>query len=231
MHNVLLSFGSATYGNIMREEDVKRIEKVARITRKDISRADDVTLIAALKEADADVLMTSWGAPKMTPRVLDEWPKLKYVCHLAGELKWFLDRGVFERGLLVTNWGDSTSRSTAEGAFAMTFALLRNYHLMVDWMRSDRLYWETPRQDEGLFEQRVGLHGLGAIAQEYAKFLQPFGCRISAYSPHVPDDVFKSLGIKRAKTLEELYGSNRIISCHAANTPANFHIVNAKLSG
>jgi phosphoglycerate dehydrogenase-like enzyme len=229
MHSVLLSFAKQQYGNIMAEEDVKRIEAAAKVTKKDLTRADDVTLIAALKEADADILVTGWGAPKVTPKVMDEWPKLKYVVHMAGDLKWFLDRKVLERGLVVTNWGDCTAQGTAEGALAMTFALLRNYHLMVDWMRRDRLYWETPRQDEGLFEQRVGLHGLGAIAQEYAKFLEPFRCRISAYSPHVPDDVFGKLGIKRAKTLEELYGSNRIISCHAANTPANYHIVNAKI--
>jgi phosphoglycerate dehydrogenase-like enzyme len=91
------------------------------------------------------------------------------------------------------------------------------------------MYWDIEKLDEGLFDQRVGLHGFGAIAQEYAKMLKSFGCRISAYSPHVPDSVFEKYGVRRATSLDELYGTNRIISNHAALVPANIHIVNARL--
>jgi phosphoglycerate dehydrogenase-like enzyme len=229
MHSVLISIAPSQYNYVLMESDVKRLEAAAKVTRRDLSRAPEDSLIAALNETAASVLVTSWGAPDITVKVVAACPNLKYVVHLAGELKWFIQRPVIEHGLLVTNWGDCTSASTAEGALAMTLAILRNYHKMTDWVRKDRLYWETPAKDEGLFEQRVGLHGLGAIAQEYAKFIKPFDCRIMAYSPHCPDDVFKKLGINRAASLEELYGSNRIISCHAARTPANHHIVNARI--
>ncbi|MHC4714096.1 MAG: NAD(P)-dependent oxidoreductase [Planctomycetota bacterium] len=132
--------------------------------------------------------------------------------------------------MIITNWATSTSKSTAEGALAMTLALLRNYHNMPYWMRRDGLYWETPGPgDEGLFEQRVGLHGLGAIAQEYVKLIAPFDCKVSAYSPHCPDSVFDQLGVARSDSLEDLYGSNRIISCHAAKRPDTYHLVGAQL--
>jgi phosphoglycerate dehydrogenase-like enzyme len=132
--------------------------------------------------------------------------------------------------MIITNWATSTSKSTAEGALAMTLALLRNYHNMPYWTRRDGLYWETPGpSDEGLFEQRVGLHGLGAIAQEYVKLIAPFDCRVSAYSPHCPDSVFEELGVARSDSLEDLYGSNRIISCHAAKRPDTYHLVGAEL--
>jgi len=237
MHTVIVTLQEKHYPTIFGEEDRKRLEKIATVHyRPDLTRGSEKfeksledRLIDAINAAKADVVISGWGAPPITVKVMNSCPTFKYLCHFTGELKWCVERGTIEKGLLVTNWGDCTAQGTAEGALAMTFALLRNYHVMVDWMRRDRLYWDTPRQDEGLFYQRIGLHGFGAIAQEYAKLLTPFQCKVSAYSPHVPDSIFESLGVRRMTTLEELYSTNRIISVHAAKTPANYHIIGAKL--
>lgn len=230
MPSVLSTLTANLYGDAMREEDMKRLEAVARVTRRpDLARCDEDTLIAALKAADADIMISAWKSPRVSMKVHKAWPKLKYVAHASGEMKWLVDRDVMEAGMIVTNWGNCTSHSTAEGNFAMTLAILRHYYWMREWVEKENLFWELPAVDEGLFEQRVGVHGLGAIAQEYVKLCKPWNCKISAYSPHVPDKVFEELGIRRAKTLEELYSTNRIISCHAANTPENFHIINARL--
>lgn len=230
MHSVLVTLPEKYYGGVLMEEDLKKVEDVAKVTRRPgISRDDADALIAALEEADADIVLTGWQSPKVTMKVWEAWGKLKYVAHTAGAVGGTVEREVIEAGVIVTNWGVATARSTAEGAFAMTLALLRNYQNMPFWTRLDKLYWDAPGTDEGLFEQRVGLHGLGAIAQEYAKFIAPFDCVVSAYSPHCPDEVFERLGVKRVVSLEELYGSNRIISCHAAMTEANRKIVNADI--
>jgi len=231
MHSVLSVLGEEHYDDVLMEEDLARLEKVAKVTRRpDLRKGGEDELIEALQAADADILLTCWQAPKVTVKVHQAHPKLAYICHTAGELKHYVEREVLEDGMIVTNWGNATSHSTAEGALAMTLALLRNYHNMPYWMRRDGLYWETPGpDDEGLFQQRVGLHGLGAIAQEYVKLIAPFNCRVSAFSPHCPDAVFEELGVKRAESLEDLYGSNRIISCHAARRPDTYHIVDARL--
>jgi len=229
MHHVLITFSPRWFNTVLMDEDIERMSKAVKVTKAELWGKGEDELIAALNKAGADIHMTCWGSPITTPKVMKGAPQYKYMVHAAGGVRSQVSREAIEAGMLVTNWGNVTAASTAEGAFAMTFALLRNYEFMVDWTRRDRLYWETPRRDECLFDKTVGLHGLGAIAQEYAKFLQPFGCKVSAYSPHVPDSIFNELGIRRAKSLEELYSSNRIISCHAANVPANYRIVNAKL--
>lgn len=231
MPNVLSVLREGHYGDVLLEEDLKRLEAAAGVTRRmDLVAAEEDTFIAALKDADADIVLTCWQAPKVTTAVHEAHPKLKYISHTAGEVGHYVERAVLEAGMLVSNWGSSTAHSTAEGAVAMTLAILRNYHQMPYWTRRDGLYWETPgRIDEGLFGQRVGLHGLGAIAQEYVKLIAPYDCKVSAFSPHCPDDVFETLGVKRAGSLEELYSSNRIISCHAASRPDTYHIVDAKL--
>jgi len=228
MHSILIAVAKMHYGRSLFPEHIRKLEEVATVThRQDLARAGEAAIIEALTDSQADIVMTIWQSPKITKAVLDACPKLKYMCHLSGQVGGYVSREAIEAGLLLSNWGNATSHSTAEGAFAMTLALLRHYNKIPFWMRNDRLYWELPELDEeGLFEQRVGLHGLGPIAQEYSKLLGPWNCKVSAYSPHCPDEVFAELDITRANSLEELYGSNRIISCHAANRPDNFHIVN-----
>lgn len=233
MHSVLSVLSEDHYNDVLMEGDLKPLEEIAKVTRRpDLWKGSEDGLIDALRDTDADILLTSWQAPMVTVKVHKAHPKLAFICHTAGELKHYVEREVLADGMVVTNWGIATSHSTAEGAMAMTLACLRNYHNMPYWMRRDGLYWETPPpEDEGLFGQRVGLHGLGAIAQEYVKLIAPFSCRVSAFSPHCPDSVFEELGVARADSLEGLYGSNRIISCHAASRPDTCRLVNAKLLG
>ncbi|MFO7899469.1 MAG: NAD(P)-dependent oxidoreductase, partial [Planctomycetota bacterium] len=82
---------------------------------------------------------------------------------------------------------------------------------------------------ESLFGRKVGLQGLGVIGQEFVRLLGPFGCDVSAYSPHCPDEVFERLGVRRQADLAALYAENDVISIHASNTPENRHIVNAEI--
>jgi len=59
--------------------------------------------------------------------------------------------------------------------------------------------------------------------------LRPFADRIQAYSPHVPDSVFTSLGVKRVTSLEALFATSDVLVELAPATPANLHIVNEAL--
>ena len=169
MHHVVVTLTDEQYKTILLDEDLKRLEAAVKVTKRgDLFRKSDDDLIAALKETGADILLTCWGAPQVTPKVLKECPNFKYLVHTAGEIKHFIRRETIEEGLLVTNWGSVTAQGTAEGALAMTLAILRNYNRMPDFMRAG-LYWELPVEDERLIEQRVGLHGLGAILSRFVR--------------------------------------------------------------
>jgi phosphoglycerate dehydrogenase-like enzyme len=99
----------------------------------------------------------------------------------------------------------------------MTLAALRKITWYIPYMQ-DGGYWNPPVQGDSLFERKVGLHGLGGIAQEFVKLLKPFGCDISAYSPNCPDEVLTELGVKRQNDLAALYAENDVVSVHAALT-------------
>ncbi|MFC1478989.1 hydroxyacid dehydrogenase [Planctomycetota bacterium] len=226
--NILVTLSDGAYPFIIDNETQEKLESLGTVSyRPELDKKSTEQEYAdALKEAQAEITVTGWGSPRLTMEVYKENPQLKYMCHLAGTVRAYIEPEVIDEGVLVSNWGTVIARSVAEGALMMILGTLRKItyyeielHMRKGWHGDDR-------ESEGLFHQRVGLHGLGAIAQELVKLLKPFDCAISAYSPHCPDEVFEKCGVSRADTLEDLFSSNRIISIHASKTDDNFHIIN-----
>jgi phosphoglycerate dehydrogenase-like enzyme len=228
--NILVTLRKEHFPTILDEKSKRRLESLGKVFyRPDLdkkSSAEDYS--RALKETQAEVVLTCWGSPFLSLKVYQENPQLKYMCHLAGTVRPYVDVAAIEKGLLVSNWGNVIAKTVAEGALMMILSALRRttYFQLELHLRKG---WQRKRKSESLFYQRVGLHGLGGIAQELVKLLKPFQCRISAYSPHCPDEIFQKLGVKRVSSLVELFATNRIISIHAADTPANYHLINREI--
>src|SRR2546423_15651273 len=88
----------------------------------DASKLDEAGLCRELASANPEVLVACWKTP-LLPEKLP--PRLRYVCYIAGSLKRLISRSHLERGLFVTNWGGSISRTVAECALFHILACLR----------------------------------------------------------------------------------------------------------
>ncbi len=230
MTTILVTLRENQYGDILDEDSFSTLCDLGDVAcETNLPREQEEPFLDALKRNHAEVVLTCWGSPKLTLKVLQGNPQLKYMCHAAGTVRPYVDRECLEAGLLVTNWGHVIARSVAEGALMMILSCLRRTTTLQMELHLRKGWHPKGISSEGLFHQRVGLVGLGAIAQELVRLLEPFQCEISAFSPHVPDEVFEGLGVTRAKTLSELFRGNRIISVHSSNVPANYHSINAKV--
>lgn len=231
MANILVAVDEAGLALVMDDHLRADLNGLGRVTwRSDLSTADPAAYAQALRDADAEVVVTFWGSPMLTPEVKAENPQLNYLCHLAGTLRKIVSREVIAGGLIVTNWGTVISRICAEASLMMILCGLRQATAVTLDMHVRRAWpKEAGYEPRSLFERRVGLHGLGAIAQELVTLLRPFGVAISAFSPHTPDDVFQALGVRRVTDLKTLYAQNEIVSIHTGNTPENYHCVNAEI--
>ncbi|MCE0497557.1 MAG: hypothetical protein LV481_06395 [Methylacidiphilales bacterium] len=175
----------------------------------------------ALTELKPSVLVTGWGTPLLPDSYVDSKDlALRYVCHLAGGVKSQLPRRLIERGVLVSNWGESISHTIAEHAVLLVLGLLRN---LPEWS-GYITHWQDREQDFPLMNlstrslrgKRVGLHGFGAIAREITRMLRPFRVELTAYSKGVPKSLFEEYDVKPASSLEELFAtSDIIIECEA----------------
>ncbi len=175
-----------------------------------------------------EVLICCWSTPPL-PLELKDRLDLKYACNLSGSVRKWLPLEYIEEGLLVTNWGDSISRVVAECSLMLILMSLRKATHWSLQMHVDKKWKAGGVDNRSLFERRVGLHGLGAISRALVNLLKPFNTEITAYSPSVPDDIFRGLGVKRADSLESLFSGSDVLVELAAATERNRRVVDERI--
>lgn len=184
-----------------------------------------------LQEAGAEVLVSCWATPPL-PEDLPVGGKgqLRYVCHLAGSVKPLVPRSLIERGLKVTNWGGSASRTVSECALLLILSSLRRASAWNLAMHEKGAWKEKYTVvTASLFGRTVGLHGFGAIARELVPLLRPFGVDILAHSPSVGVETFARYGVRKCETLEEIFSESDVVVELAPATPQTYHVVDEAL--
>lgn len=172
-----------------------------------------------------EILITGWDihpVPEKPP------PALRYICHLTGAIRRFIPRSYLEAGIRVTNWGNSISHTIAEMGLFLILHGLRNATATQDNLHVRRGWKEDLPPNRSLFGRRVGIHGFGRIARELVHLLKPFQVRVSAYSPPVPDAVFREHEVTPANGLLELFARNEIVVELEGLTPETTGMVKTK---
>ena len=133
-------------------ESLGKLEVIDQYDRRDFDWP------SLLKTHDAEILFSSWSTPCLPADLcLDEVP-LKYVCHLPGGLRNITPRPLLERGLLVTNWGNSISRTVAECGLILILNCLRRVGHRHEVMHRKPDWGRTLEGQTSLFGRTVGLH-------------------------------------------------------------------------
>ncbi len=191
--------------------------------------ANEAEWLNLLAECNPEILVAGWKTPALPENYNEIAPRLKYVCYLPGSIRKLVPRAAIEKGLVVTSWGSSISRTISECALLLALCCMRRVRYWTEEMHF-KGGWKTPETEtQSLFERRVGLHGLGLISQKRVDLLKPFTSKISAFSPSVPDSVYADLGVSRSETLEDLFGNNDVIIELAALTPKTTGMVTEEL--
>jgi phosphoglycerate dehydrogenase-like enzyme len=68
--------------------------------------------------AEAEVLVTGWGAPVIDAAVLARAPRLRLVVHAAGTIKGLVDESVFDAGVKVSHAAEANAVPVAEFTLA-----------------------------------------------------------------------------------------------------------------
>lgn len=151
-----------------------------------------------LVETDA---LLAFMPDKVDADLLDCAPKLKLIsAALKGFDNFDLDE-ISRRNINFTHIPDLLSEPTAEIGLTLTLALFRNVipgHIRVE---SESFHgWRPILYGKTLFRARIGLIGMGKVAQALLPLLSGFGCHIQYYDP------------TRRMDLEEKYSNLHYIS-------------------
>lgn len=176
--------------------------------------------------AEAELLLTCWGAPPLTAAVLDRAPRLKAVVHAAGSVKHHITETCWERGLAVTSTAAANALPVAEYTLAaILFAGKRvlSSALRYGAVRSDGV-WTAESSAWGNYRRTVGLVGASRIGRRVAELLRPFDFEVLLHDPYVTPDEARALGAELVD-LDELCARSTIVSVHAPQLPATYRMI------
>lgn len=178
--------------------------------------------------ADAEVLLTGWGAPRLDAEILDRLPRLRAVVHAAGTVKPIVSPELWARGVRVSSAADANAVPVAEYSLAMILLGAKGVHTAETAYRATGdLAASRPPTGSGAFGARVGLVGASRIGRLVAERLRPFDLEVLLYDPSISALQAAVLGAAKVE-LDELLRSSDVVSLHAPALPETERMIGAE---
>lgn len=135
----------------------------------------------------------------------------------------------FRRGIPVLAPGGVFAAPVAEMALGMALSLARNIHgEHAAFLRGqEKWLFDGNRESEMLAGSTVGIIGFGDLGRAVHRLLAPFGCRVQAHDPWLPDGHLRRLGVEPVD-FDTLMSQNRFVFVMAAITTENKGLIDAR---
>ncbi|MEV0796027.1 hydroxyacid dehydrogenase [Kribbella sp. NPDC050459] len=197
------------------------VDGVPRLAGSFAEVADDL--------ADAEVLLTGWGCPRITADVLDTAPKLRAIVHAAGTIKTFVDPVVFERGVEVSSAAGANAVPVAEFTVAAIVMAGKRAFRHRDWFRTSGVKRPLPGAPIlGALGTTVGVLGASRIGRLVLERLRGLDVDVLVYDPFLSRAEAAAYGARWCE-LPELFAASDIVSVHAPLLPETEGLVSAEL--
>jgi phosphoglycerate dehydrogenase-like enzyme len=179
--------------------------------------------------AEAEILVTAWGCPKLDPAFVSLAPRLRLIAHAAGTVKNFIAAEVFAAGVAVCNAASANALPVAEFTLAaILFSNKRVLHYR-DSYRDKRaaVRWEDLSSPQvGNWRKTIGIVGCSRIGRRVIELLRPFDFTVIAYDPYLSAVDAASLGVAPVG-LDDLLARSDVVSIHAPALEATRHMIDA----
>ncbi|KKB08117.1 hydroxyacid dehydrogenase [Devosia chinhatensis] len=178
----------------------------------------------------AEILVTGWGCPMLTPDVLRAAPNLRLIAHAAGTVKFTVDASAYGRGIHVTHAAEANAVPVAEFTLAaILFANKRTFELR-DLYRADpsrRSSYALMDANIGNFRRTIGLVGASRIGRKVASMLAGFDFTVILYDPFVQagDPV---TDYAELVDLDVLMARADLVSVHAPSLPSTRGMIGSR---
>ncbi|MDR6550065.1 hydroxyacid dehydrogenase [Paenibacillus qinlingensis] len=177
---------------------------------------------------DAEILLSSWGTPKLTPDLLQKASKLRYVGHAAGSVKGCLTKDIFAHDIKVFSGAPRLALSVGEYCLTVLLALLRRIPQCSSAVKQGA-WWEIPERNQGheLTGNTIGIVSASSTARAFLQLLAPFKVKVLLYDPYLTEEHAQKLGVQLA-SIEDVMRCP-IISIHAPSLPSTDNLIHKDL--
>ncbi|HXV32234.1 MAG TPA: hydroxyacid dehydrogenase [Sinorhizobium sp.] len=208
---------------------LQRIGDIGRILDKEpMTRFDDERAKRLL--AEAEILVTGWGAPLFDEVALAAAPRLRLVVHAAGTVKGIVDPCIFDAGIALSHAAEANAVPVAEFTLAAIIFAGKQVFRFRDLYAADRGRARAQNLQEqpiGNYRRTVGIVGASRIGRRVIELLRPFDYRVLLYDPLVGADAASALQVEKTD-LDMLMAHSDIVSLHAPSLPETRHMIDMR---
>lgn len=169
---------------------------------------DKAQLLDAVKDADALIVRSD----KIDKQVIDAAGKLKVVVRAGAGYDSIDTAYAKEKGVVVENTPGQNANAVAELVFGLLVYTVRNFY--------------NGKAGTELKGKRLGILAFGNVGRNVARIAKGFGMEVSAYDEFVPAEKIEAQGVKAAKSQDDLFENNDIVSLHIPATPETVRSIN-----
>ena len=192
----------------------------------------DAGALAELSQADRDgvegLMIFRFWAPGAE---LAKFPNLKAVVRMGVGYDRVDRAWCAANNVLVANVPDYGTMEVADSAMALVLALRRGIVLYHETQRHETPFPWTQIETQliqRMSAQTFGIIGLGRIGTAVALRAKAFGFDVVFYDPLRPNGSDLAIGVRRAKSLEELLAQSDVLSIHTPQTPETINMIGAR---
>ena len=170
-----------------------------------------------------EVIVGTWGMPKLDRSFLEAAPALRTVLYAAGSVKSFVTEEFWERGIKLSSaWAANGIPVSEYVTGAILLSLKRFWH----FSRHMREEHQTPQSIvvPGAFRSKVGLISMGAVGRLTTRLLRNFDLDVMVFDPFLSLTQASELGV-RLVGLDELFRECDVVSIHAPAIPATERMI------
>ncbi len=184
---------------------------------------------ARARLADAELLITSWGVPRLSADRLALAPKLEAVFHAAGSVRSLAGDEFWARDLVVTSAADANAVPVAEYTLAAVILAGKKAPFLAADATMAYRGWSLPQGfgDLSNFRRTIGVVGFSKIGRRVVELLRILdGPTILVADPYADPAEVAAAGGELVE-LDELLPRADVLSLHAPALPSTHHLIGA----
>ncbi|MDX3798654.1 hydroxyacid dehydrogenase [Streptomyces sp. AK04-3B] len=180
---------------------------------------------AASVLAEADVLITGWGCPRLDAGALAGTPRLRTVLHAAGSVRSVVGEALWGQGVTVSSAVTGNAVPVAEYTLAMILLAGKDAFVHRERFRRTQAHpTHAETAATGNLGRRVGVIGASRVGRRLLELLRPYDFDLLLHDPYVNAAEAAELGAQLL-SLEELLRRSDIVSLHAPDIPETRHML------
>ena len=191
--------------------DRQMIAQYLDVEQKNTSPADVLKDPRVLTEVE--VLLASWGAPRLDDQLLERAPRLKAVFYAAGSVRPLVSEAFLAKNIVLVSARDIIADRVASFTHALVHLSLKGvWHYASQAKR--QMTWPEQVPTPGTIGSTVGVLSLGAAGRAVVERLSGERFSLLAYDPYADASFVREHGISLVD-LVELFSRSHVVTLHA----------------